>query len=265
MDVEVLRSEFDAHGYDLVMARRRVVRHIQFKTGTSKKPGDVSVSLTLAGKPSGCIIWIRVSDALDMGPYFWFGADPGEPLPPIEAYEIPLRATHNKDGERPPRTNHCLVPRAAFTAIEKLEDVLVRLLGEFRYEVKRCVPDDLSGAELDAAAAIVADGGAVHGDIRRNLGTATPMAVVRCLGTIVGVGAIKARREQYTAKISGRSQSELARTTPELGYVAVVPAYQRNGLSERIVNALLAGRDGPLFATTDDGGMKNTLTRAGFT
>ena len=34
--VEVLRSEFDAHGYDLVMARGPIVRHIQFKTGTEK-------------------------------------------------------------------------------------------------------------------------------------------------------------------------------------------------------------------------------------
>lgn len=38
VNVEVLRSEFDAHGYDLVMARRRIVRHIQFKTGTSRRP-----------------------------------------------------------------------------------------------------------------------------------------------------------------------------------------------------------------------------------
>ena len=32
-NVEVLRSKFDAHGYDLVMERDAVVRHIQFKTG----------------------------------------------------------------------------------------------------------------------------------------------------------------------------------------------------------------------------------------
>jgi hypothetical protein len=31
-DVEVLRSEFDAGGYDLVMSRGRIDRHIQFKT-----------------------------------------------------------------------------------------------------------------------------------------------------------------------------------------------------------------------------------------
>ena len=73
VDVEVLRSEFDAHGYDLVMARDRgrIVRHIQFKTGKSAKPGDVSISMALADKPSGCVLWIRVSDKLEiMGPFF---------------------------------------------------------------------------------------------------------------------------------------------------------------------------------------------------
>src|SRR5271155_4726123 len=50
VDVEVLRSEFDAHGYDLVLAHGRIVRHIQFKSGTSKKPGDISVSLFARGK-----------------------------------------------------------------------------------------------------------------------------------------------------------------------------------------------------------------------
>jgi hypothetical protein len=33
VDVEVLRSEFEARGCDLVMARSTIVRHIQFKTG----------------------------------------------------------------------------------------------------------------------------------------------------------------------------------------------------------------------------------------
>jgi hypothetical protein len=44
MDVEVLRSEFDAHGYDLVMGRGAIVRHIQFKTGVRDRPGAVSIS-----------------------------------------------------------------------------------------------------------------------------------------------------------------------------------------------------------------------------
>ncbi|TIT11961.1 MAG: hypothetical protein E5W86_26655, partial [Mesorhizobium sp.] len=68
------------HGYDLVMARGKVVRHIQFKTGTQKKPGSVSLSRALAEKPSGCAIWIRLEPDLGMGPFFWFGGPPGQPL-----------------------------------------------------------------------------------------------------------------------------------------------------------------------------------------
>ena len=37
-DVEVLRSEFDAHEYDIVLARGPVVRHVQLKTQAG---GDV--------------------------------------------------------------------------------------------------------------------------------------------------------------------------------------------------------------------------------
>jgi hypothetical protein len=93
VNVEVLRSEFDAHGYDLVLARGHIVRHIQLKTGLAKRPGDVSVPLSLADKPSGCVIWISVSDDLDLGPYYWFGNSPGQPLPDIGGYLTPLRAT----------------------------------------------------------------------------------------------------------------------------------------------------------------------------
>jgi hypothetical protein len=80
-DVEVFRSEFDAHGYALAVSRSDVVRHIQFKTGTTKKPGEVSVALPLARKPSGCVIWIGITRRLDLESYFWFGGARGSPLP----------------------------------------------------------------------------------------------------------------------------------------------------------------------------------------
>jgi hypothetical protein len=129
VNVEVLRSEFDAHGYDLIMAYGRIIRHIQFKTGTSSKPGNVSISLALASKPSGCVLWIHVSDTLELRPFFWFGGAPGDPLPPLDDYEIPMRATHNKDGERPLRKNHRLIPGNQFQRLETLDKVLEALFG----------------------------------------------------------------------------------------------------------------------------------------
>src|SRR5436190_23886027 len=79
-DVEILRSEFDAHGYDLVMSRGAIVRHVQFKASTHRKPVRVSISRSLFEKPSGCVIWIKVSPDLDLKPFYWLGGEPGRPL-----------------------------------------------------------------------------------------------------------------------------------------------------------------------------------------
>ena len=129
-DVEVLRPEFDAHGYDLVMARGPVVRHIQFKTGTTRRPRKASLARVLAEKPSGCAIWMRLGPGLEMGPYFWLGGAPGEPLPPIAGYPNTLRPTRNKDGLRPVRSNHHNVPGSAFQERGMLEEILQDLLGD---------------------------------------------------------------------------------------------------------------------------------------
>ena len=132
-DVEVLRSEFDAHGYDLVMVRGSIVRHIQFKTGT-KSPVKVSVARALAEKPSGCVIFIMVTPTLELGPYYWFGAEPGNPLPDIAGFRNPRRATHNKAGERPLRQNHREIAAANFVVVLSLPGILERLFGPLSSE-----------------------------------------------------------------------------------------------------------------------------------
>lgn len=51
-DVEVLRSEFDTGGYDLVMNRGRIVRHIQFKASLAGgKTTSINASLKLMENP----------------------------------------------------------------------------------------------------------------------------------------------------------------------------------------------------------------------
>ena len=129
-DIEVLRSEFDAHGYDIVMTRGPIVRHIQLKTGTSRKPSNVSVSTSLADKVGGCVIWIHVTPELDLGPYYWFGAPDGAALPSLARYPNALRATRNKQGIRPTRVNHRLVPGRDFQLVPSLNGVLRYLFSD---------------------------------------------------------------------------------------------------------------------------------------
>lgn len=83
---EVLRSEFDANGYDIVVEARGIIRHIQMKvTRVGGKRRNVDINLALADKPSGCVVWMMADPAtLNIGPFYWLGATPGLPLTIID-------------------------------------------------------------------------------------------------------------------------------------------------------------------------------------
>lgn len=58
---EVLRGEFDANGYDVVIEAAGLLRHIQLKATVSDgKRANVDIQLSLAEKPGGCVIWMFV-------------------------------------------------------------------------------------------------------------------------------------------------------------------------------------------------------------
>ena len=129
-NVEVLRSEFDAGGYDLVMSYGTIVRHIQFKAllvGGSR--ASITASLNLMQKPSGCILWIVVTPALDVHSYLWFGDVPGRPLPDLRGMKIAKHAKANAAGIKLERPNQRIVPRSAFTPVVSLDALLEHLFG----------------------------------------------------------------------------------------------------------------------------------------
>lgn len=129
-DAEILRSEFDAGGYDLVLSFRTIVRHIQFKTIIEGgKTDDAKISLGLASKSSGCIIWIVVSDHLLLERYLWFGGEPGQPLADIHAAQVAKHTKGNADGEKLLRPNHRLVKKSWFDRLASIDEVIVRLIG----------------------------------------------------------------------------------------------------------------------------------------
>ena len=127
-DMEILRPEFDAYGYDAVMSCGSLVRHVQLKTQVG---GKVSVSRALNEKPSGCVIRIILNrKTLAIGPFLWFGGPPGARLPDISTYASSKRTTRNAEGVRPLRKLHHEVPRAAFTELKTVSEVVVRLFGD---------------------------------------------------------------------------------------------------------------------------------------
>ena len=129
-DVEVLRSEFDAGGYDLVMSYRKIVRHIQFKTTMiNGKAASIKASLKLMDKPSGCIICIIVTPELVLHSYLWLGGPPGQPLPYIQDMRVARHTKANAEGKKAERPDHRIVPRGRFERLGSLDEVLERLFG----------------------------------------------------------------------------------------------------------------------------------------
>jgi len=114
----------------LVVAYRKVVRHIQLKAMTEGgKRNDVNIGLKLMEKPSGCVVWIVVTPQLDLSSFLWFGGAPGQPLPDISSLKVVKHTKGNAEGIKTERPNHRLVPRSRFEQVGTLDVLPERLLG----------------------------------------------------------------------------------------------------------------------------------------
>lgn len=126
-------------------------------------------------------------------------------------------------------------------------------------------PRSLTPEELKSCVRLIADGSAVDsGSAARQLPCAQAVVLAIKKSRIVGVGAIKRERPPYVAKISKSSGHPLDANLPELGYVAVDKGDRGQGIGYKIVDLLLSGNHGPLFATTGNDSMKRILCKAGF-
>ena len=134
MTVEVLRSEIDASGYDLVLERNGVMRHVQLKTSRTQSLAAVQkVHIALAMKPSGCVVWIIREECPESRrmrlSYRFFGGAPGEPLPSLEALKVAKHTKGNATGEKKERPAIRVVPKNWFRAIGTTEELVGVLFG----------------------------------------------------------------------------------------------------------------------------------------
>lgn len=122
--VEVLRSEVDAAGYDLVLENGEAVRHIQLKA--SRQGGQTSkqtINAKLPQRLGGCVVWISYavdeSDGRARLKYRWW--DSTRQTPPLTIGQDPRT---KRD-----RPNTFVLKKSDFELIESTSTLVDRLFG----------------------------------------------------------------------------------------------------------------------------------------
>lgn len=132
--VEVLRSEIDTSGYDLLLECNGVIRHVELKTsGTEARRSFQNINMALAQKPSGCVVWlIREEDESKNRvnlKYLYFGDVPGKPLPSLETFKIAKHTKGDAQGVKKERPLIRQAPKCRFIELSGINELLGELFG----------------------------------------------------------------------------------------------------------------------------------------
>ena len=127
-DFDILRSEVDFRGHDLVIEARGIIRHIQLKTlAVSSKTRAVAIVTQLGERPSGCVVWIvHDPESLALGPFLWFGGPAGQPLPGLGDRTV-RHSRGNALGEKAVRPGLRKLGMGKFDTVSTMDDLVVRL------------------------------------------------------------------------------------------------------------------------------------------
>lgn len=129
--LEMLKSQVDDSGYDLILEANSIVRHIQLKAShIGSATSRVNVNDALARKPSGCVVWMQFDPlTLEFDHFLWFGNEAGERLPKLCDFNVAKHAKGNAQGIKLERPNIRVVPKGSFERLDGIEDVIGKLFG----------------------------------------------------------------------------------------------------------------------------------------
>ena len=127
--LEVSKPEVDNSGYDLIIEAKGILRHIQLKTAfMGATTANQKIHVSLSKKSSGCVIWIFFNrDTLELGPFLFFGGEPGRPLPDISGLKVAKHTKGDASGVKAERTNLRVVNKGSFRKYLTIQDLYVAL------------------------------------------------------------------------------------------------------------------------------------------
>ena len=128
-EVDLLHSDIDASGYDVVLELPNGVRHIQLKASTKRKP--ITANAKICDRPSGCIVVMIVDeDTLNFTEFLWFGEELNQRCSGIRLLSKARHTKGNSLGEKAKRQDTFRVPTGKFERLKSFEDLVDRLVEE---------------------------------------------------------------------------------------------------------------------------------------
>ena len=130
-EVDILRAETDAAGYDIIIEVGTVSRHIQLKASAqSARTSRQKINVALCSKNSGCVLWVLFNPStMEIGPFLWFGGEPDEPLPDITGFPVGKHTKGNAEGVKAERRNIRVIAKRKFTKVVSISGVIEKLFG----------------------------------------------------------------------------------------------------------------------------------------
>jgi hypothetical protein len=123
--VEISKPEVDRRGYDLILEKDSVIRHVQLKAShVGASTSSQKVHIALSNKASGCVIWIYFNgETAELGPFYYFGSAAGEPLPSLKSMKVAKHVKGNRDGVKAERPDIRVVNKGAFQKFDSIQDL----------------------------------------------------------------------------------------------------------------------------------------------
>ena len=128
--IEVSRADVDRGGYDLIAEVGDCLRHIQIKGSVrGSATARQKVHVALAGKPSGCVVWVYLNqEDWSLGPFLYFGGDPGTPMPPL-GDKVARHTKGDATGEKKERPNIREISKGRFRELKTIDEVWQAVFG----------------------------------------------------------------------------------------------------------------------------------------
>ena len=128
-EVEILRAEFDAGGYDLAISLRGIVRYVQLKARShGGKRRNFSIAKRLLQRVGSCVIVIDVDEALNVIDYYWLGRCPEQNLDHVP-FKTAKHSKGNSEGKKLVRPQQATVSISQFEHVSDFDFLIEKLLG----------------------------------------------------------------------------------------------------------------------------------------